>query len=145
MLDFNHILNTPGVDIQYFYGDTSTTLVQWKTWIKPRGVKFVYIMAVGGGSGGGNGLNSATTSGGGPGGGSGAQSACLLPAQFVPNTLYIQAGNGGLGASTTAGTGAAGTISYVCAEPNTTLAAALTMCFAELMQRTCVTATLAKQ
>ena len=64
MLDFNHILATPGADIQYFFGDTTTTLVQWQTWTKPRGARMIYIMAVGGGSGGGGDNNPSPGSGG---------------------------------------------------------------------------------
>lgn len=132
MLDFNHIMNTPGVDVQTFYGDTSTTLLQWKTWTKPRGAKFVYMIAVGGAASGGVALNSGTTSGGGPGGGSGAQSTLFIPAMFLPDVLYIQAGQGGQQPQTlvSAALGVAGTITYVCFEPNTTLAAALTVLFA---------------
>jgi hypothetical protein len=132
MLDFNHIMNTPGVDIQTFFGDVGTTLVQWKTWTKPRGAKFVYMIAVGGAASGGVALNSGTTSGGGPGGGSGAQSNLFIPATFLPDVLYIQAGNGGKQPATlvSAALGVAGTITYVGVEPNTTLAAALTVLFA---------------
>lgn len=132
MLDFNHIMNTPGVDIQRFYGDVSTTLVQWKTWIKPRGAKMVYMIAVGGAASGGCSVNTAVTGGGGPGGGSGAQSTLLIPAMFLPDTLYIQAGRGGQQPATlvSGALGVAGTITYVGVEPNTTLAAALTVLFA---------------
>lgn len=132
MLDFNHIMNTPGVDIQRFYGDVSTTLVQWKTWIKPRGAKMVYMIAVGGAASGGCSVNTAVTGGGGPGGGSGAQSTLLIPAMFLPDTLYIQAGRGGQQPATlvSGALGVAGTITYVAFEPNTTLAAQLTVLFA---------------
>jgi hypothetical protein len=125
-------MNTPGVDIQRFYGDVGTTLVQWKTWTKPRGAKFVYMIGVGGASSGGNGTNTATSSGGGAGGGSGAQSNLFIPAQFLPDVLYIQAGNGGKQPATlvSAAAGVAGTITYVAFEPNTTLAAQLTVLFA---------------
>ena len=132
MLDFNHIMNTPGMDIQTFYGDASTTLVQWKTWTKPRGAKFVYIIAVGGGASGGCSVNTAVTGGGGPGGGSGAQSNLFIPAMFLPDILYIQAGAGGQQPATlvSAALGVAGTITYVAFEPFTTLAAQLTVLFA---------------
>jgi hypothetical protein len=123
VLDFNHIMNTPGVDIQTFFGDVGTTLVQWKTWTKPRGTKYVYMIGVGGGASGGCSVNTAVTGGGGPGGGSGAQSTLFIPAQFLPDTLYIQAGRGGQQPATlvSGAVGVAGTITYVCVEPNTTL------------------------
>ena len=55
MLDFNHVLATPGYDLQEFYGQSGTTLLQWQTWRKPRGVNWVYMIGVGGGGGGSTG------------------------------------------------------------------------------------------
>ena len=57
MLDFNNILATPGVDIQYFEAPAQTNLLQWQTWRKPRGAKWIYMWGVGGASGGGGGCN----------------------------------------------------------------------------------------
>jgi hypothetical protein len=131
MLDFNHILSTPGYDIQQFYGTTGTTLLQWQTWKKPRGINWVYMIGVGGAGGGGTGRNTATTSGGGGGGGTGGQSTLLIPAQFVPDTLYIQAGAGGLGGTTTGSTGNNGVPTYVCIEPSTTLTTNMTVLLAQ--------------
>lgn len=136
MLDFNHILSNPNIDVQTFIGQAQTTAGaatgEWKTWRKPRGAKFVYMIAVGGGASGGVALNSGTTSGGGPGGGSGAQSTLMIPAMFLPDVLYIQAGLGGSQPSTlvSAALGVAGTITYVALEPWNTLAAQLTVLFA---------------
>ena len=121
MLDFNDVLATPNADIQYFEGASGTTLIQWQTWKKPRGARWVYMFGVGGGGGGGVGINSAATSGGGAGGGSGAQTSVYIPAMFVPDTLYIQAGQGGQGATTSGGIGTNGTITYVCISPYTTI------------------------
>jgi hypothetical protein len=121
MLDFNHILATPGYDLQQFYGEASTTLIQWQTWKKPRGVNWVYMIGVGGGGGGGTSRNTAANSGGGGGGGSGAQSSLLIPSQFVPDMLYIQAGFGGAGPTGQSTFGGNGQPSYVCIEPDTTL------------------------
>jgi hypothetical protein len=117
MLDFNNILATPGADIQYFSGPATTTLLQWQTWRKPRGARWIHMIGVGGGGGGGTGINTTTTSGGGAGGSSGGQTTVMIPAMFVPDTLYIQAGAGGAGATTSGGLGTAGTITYVCIEP----------------------------
>jgi len=130
MLDFNHILSTPGYDIQQFYAESGTTLLQWQTWRKPRGINWVYMIGVGGGGGGGTGRTSALSSGGGGGGGSGAQTTVMIPARFVPDTLYVQAGFGGTGATTEAIAGTAGVPTYVCIEPDTTLTAYMTILFA---------------
>jgi len=135
MLDFNHILSTPGYDFQQFYGDATTTLAQWQTWRKPRGVTWVYIIGVGGGGGGGTSLTNGTFGCGGGGGGSGAQTTLLIPAMFVPDSLYIQAGASGQGAITPSGSaagtnGTAGIPTYVCIEPDTTLVPSLTLLLA---------------
>ena len=134
MLDFSHIVSNPNLDIQMFVGEANATAGvgtgEWKTWVKPRGAKFVYMIGVGGGGSGGNGLNTAGTSGGGAGGGSGAQSNLLIPAMFLPDVLYIQAGLGGVGQPTSGFVPAAGTPTYVAIEPWTTLAAQLTVLFA---------------
>ena len=130
MLDFNHILSTPGYDIQQFYGDTSTTLLQWKTWRKPRGVNWVYMIGAGGGGSGGCGTNTGATAGGGAGGNSAAQTTLLIPAQLVPDILYIQAGTGGIGPTTSAALGVAGQPTYVTIEPSTTLTPNTTLLYA---------------
>lgn len=130
MLDFNNILATPGADIQYFQGPATTTLVQWQTWRKPRGARWIHLLGVGGGGGGGAGINTITTSGSGAGGSSGGQTSVMIPAMFVPDTLYIQAGRGGAGATTSGGLGTAGIITYVCIAPYTTIAPAGTLLLA---------------
>jgi hypothetical protein len=136
MLDFNHILNNPNIDVQTFIGQAQTTAGaatgEWKTWRKPRGAKFVYMIAVGGGASGGVALNTAATSGGGAGGGSGAQSTLMIPAMFLPDVLYIQAGLGGVQPATlvSAATNVAGIPTYVAIEPWNTAAAQSTLLFA---------------
>jgi hypothetical protein len=131
MLDFNHILSTPGYNFQQFYGDATTTLLQWKTWIKPRGVNWVYIIAVGGGgSGSTGGRTASTTGGGGGGGGSGGQTTLLIPATFLPDTLYIQTGAGGAASTTGAAAGNAGIATYVAIEPSTTITPSMTLLLA---------------
>jgi hypothetical protein len=129
MLDFSHILNTPGADIQIFYGNATATLTQWQTWKKPRGAKMVYLLCVGGGASGQ--VASSTTSSGGSGT-SGAQSSVLIPAIMIPDTLYIQAGFGGQQpASLVAGAAqVAGQPTYVTIEPSTTLTANMTLVYA---------------
>ena len=130
MLDFNNILATPGADIQYFQGPATTTLLQWQTWKKPRGAKWIHMIGVGGAGGGSTGINTGLTSGGGAGGTSGAQSVVMIPAMFVPDVLYIQAGAGGPGGAASGVAGGAGTVTYVCIEPYTTIAPAGTLLLA---------------
>jgi hypothetical protein len=95
MLD---IFNIPGqqdnVKIYYTQGTSA-----WQTWIRPRNCKFVWMMCIGGGSGGfGGGAPAAGLS---PGGPSGAVTKALFPANVLPDILYIQVGTGSIG-----GTGA---------------------------------------
>jgi hypothetical protein len=130
MLDFNNVLATPGVDIQSFFGtsdaaaQTATNLTDWRTWVKPRGVNWVYMIGVGGGASGVGGTftNASAASAGAAGGGSGAQSMLLIPAIFVPSVLYVQTGLGGRQgtAITSALPSVAGTATYVAIEPTTT-------------------------
>jgi len=129
MLDFNNILATPGADIQYFEGTSTATLTQWQVWKKPRGAKWIHLLGVGGGGGGGTGFTSGA-GGAGAGGSSGAQTSVMIPAMFVPDILYIQAGAGGPGATVGATLGTAGTITYVCIEPYSTIAPAGTLLLA---------------
>lgn len=124
MLD---VFNTPSASLStfdVFTGTSSVTLTQWQTWRKPRGCNWVKIIGAGGGGAGSAGFSGSSTGGGaGAGGGSGAQSTVVLPAFFVPDILYIQAGTGGVGTATQGVAGAAGLVTYVGVEPSTTLAA----------------------
>jgi len=81
------------------------------------------MIGVGGAGGGGCGRNAAATGCGGGGGGSGAQTTAMIPAQFVPDTLYVQAGFGGVGGAVASANGTAGIATYVAIEPSTTLTA----------------------
>lgn len=127
MLDFSHVMATPGVDIQSFFGISNTYATvagnqaeEWRTWTKPRGINWVYMIAVGGGSSGATGIFTGTSvaSAGGAGGNSGAQSTLLIPAIFVPNQLFIQLGVGGRVTSVTSGfSGQAGGTTMVAVEP----------------------------
>jgi hypothetical protein len=132
MLDFSNILNNPNIDVQAFIGPAQTSAVEWRTWRKPRGAKFIYMIGVGSGSSGGCGLNSATTSGGGAGGPSGAQTVVMIPAMFVPDVLYVQAGAGGQQPAVlvSAALNVVGMASYVCISPYTSIAAAGTILLA---------------
>jgi hypothetical protein len=104
----------------------------YQTWRKPRGVKNVYILTVGGGSSGAVGPNNAAATTGGSGGGSGGQSCVWIPALFVPDVLYIQCGSGGRHPTTlySGGLQVGGGPSYVLLEPSTTVTANLTLLYA---------------
>lgn len=113
------------VDTQVFYprldGGSSTvngtTVVNsWQTWTKPNGCSFVFMLMIA--AGGGGGRVSSTTLGAG-GGGSGGHTRLLIPALFLPETLFIWPGSGGLGATATAVAGANGQPSIVACEPYT--------------------------
>lgn len=100
-------------DVQIFYPESSTG--SWQKWEKPRGCTMVYAIAIGGGGGGGGGFTRASTfdGAGGGGGGTGAVTRMVLPAFMVPDMLYVQPGNGGLGSTGSGVNGSAGGISYV--------------------------------
>lgn len=68
--------------------------VDWYTWTKPRGATMLALIAVAGGGSGGGGQSS-VAGGGGGGGGAGSQGHLIIPAMFLPDTLYIQVGAGG--------------------------------------------------
>jgi len=90
------------------------------TWNKPKGVRFVNFLCIGGGGGGGSGAAGAlgTARAGGGGGGSGACSRLSVMACMLPNTLFIQPGVGGNGGSSA--NGVAGGASYVTIYPDQT-------------------------
>jgi hypothetical protein len=113
-------------------GGVFTLSSQWQTWRKPRGVKNVYMIGVGGGSSGAVGDNAAATNVGGNGGGSGGQTCVWIPAFFVPDVLYVQCGAGGR-QPTTLVSGQlqqGGGPTYVAIEPSTTLTANMTVLLA---------------
>ncbi len=73
------------------------------TWSKPQGITMVSFFVVGGGGGGGLGGVAGITIGvaGGGGGGGGGITKLLIPAIFIPDSLFINVGAGG--SSSTAG------------------------------------------
>lgn len=76
----------------------------YHTWKKPPNASWVWISAQGGGSSGSYGANTgATTGGGGCGGTSGELKSGLFPAFMLPETLYIQIGQGGTANTPTSG------------------------------------------
>lgn len=92
MLDLFHDVKTME-NSWIFQGTASAGRASNGMWTKPRGIKMVYIFCAGQG---GNGVTATAgaTSAGGAGGGSGGQSSLIIPAAFVPDVLYVAAGNG---------------------------------------------------
>jgi len=113
----NNILNT-----QIFYSTSSGSTNQWQVWNKPPNSTFVHITVIGGGGGGGAGLNGAggTARTGAAGGGSSSITKGFFPSNYLPDTLFIQVGKGGLGGNTSGSAGSDGNLSYVSVQPNTT-------------------------
>lgn len=118
MLDINHLITRPGVDVQVFTLPSTVTNLQWHTWNRPRGTAFSQMLAIGGGGGGGGGFTrvAGAAGGGGGGGGSSGHAQLAIPLELLPDMLYIQVALGGAGVSS--GTGGTGMISYISFFPN---------------------------
>lgn len=117
MIDICH-LDPSGGRIWVHEGQWGTANPTWKPWHKPRGKSFLYCFMTGGGGGGGGGFSAAAGSsrgGGGSGGGAGF-SVAMFPLALLPDTLYVQAGAGGLGGAAGAG-GISGGVSLLCIRP----------------------------
>jgi hypothetical protein len=113
---FNFPSNFKG-DVQIFHANNQST-INYQQWIKPRGTSMSYFFLVGGGGGGGGGHQKPqnTNGGGGGGGGCAGITKLLIPSFFLPNSLYIQVGVGGLGGGASTA-GGAGTTSHVLFSP----------------------------
>jgi collagen type III alpha len=120
-MDFRHILDTAGLDVQFFASSdnlaTEAISLQWQTWHKPEGAKFVYMMSAGAGGGGSSPVIAApnTSCFGGGGGGAGGLGVFNMPALLLPNELFVLTGAGGAGGS--GGIGGGGGASFVAVEP----------------------------
>ena len=112
MIDLQHIRNN--INHQVFYSAGSDA---WQTWIKPRNAKLVSIVAIGGAGGGGGNRTGGLRGGG--GGGSGAVTKLIIPANLLPDTLFLSVGRGGpqSGNTTLDAPGSNGGISYICITP----------------------------
>ena len=115
------------VDTKIFYArrdagtssnNGTTSLSSWQTWTKPNGCSFVYMVMISSGGGGGRTADGVTTVGAG-GGGGGGTTRLFIPSFFLPETLYVWPGAGGLGATSASGTGGQGQPSVVACEPYT--------------------------
>ena len=95
MIDYQNLPDNAKID--WFMQPTATNEVH--TWTKPVGCNFVYMITVGGGSGGAGGWTRAAgvAGNGGAGGGSGAINTLLVPAFLIPDTLFIKVGSGSAG------------------------------------------------
>lgn len=108
MFSFNQFDTDKNTFIFYNQGTSSVRTVPF---IKPLGINFVHILAVGGGGGGGAGCTwvSSTVRHGGGGGGGGGVTVGIFPANLLPDTLYVSVGQGGSGGTSgiiaTPGTG----------------------------------------
>lgn len=104
-----------------FYATQGTdTTTGWRTWMKPAGCAWIYILMIAAGGGGSAGQNGSVTRVGG-GGSSGGHTRLLIPAFAVPDILYVRPGAGGAGGVGGVG-GSNGVFSYVAMQPNTTVA-----------------------
>ena len=94
----------------------STDVIPWAI---PNGVKVVRMMVIGGGSAG-NHATLGTTGAirvGGTGGNPGSITTVTFLRLMLPNILYLKCGTGGLGATTSGGTGSVGTASSISIDP----------------------------
>lgn len=110
--DTSNLPRVRGSRVDIFYGSkqaSAITATGWTSWTKPKNISMVSFLCIGGGAGGGGGFTGAsgTNRGGGGGGGSGALARLTVPAFFLPKTLFLLAGNGGVGGS---GSGVAGVV-----------------------------------
>lgn len=117
MIDYFNYTDTTS-NHQIFYTNNSSTSDSWQTWSKPKGISYVYITCIGGGGGGGSSSNAAGTGGGGGGGGSSSITKILLPANLIPNTLFVEVGAGGAGGSSSLNNAVNGALSYVSIQPS---------------------------
>jgi hypothetical protein len=100
-----------------FYGSGGVSSGDdWSIWTKPAGIKFIRIFCLAGGGGGAR-----RTTGSSGGGGSGAVMVVTYPSIILPETLFVQAGRAGLGATSSGDNGGNGGNSFVCTYPNTTV------------------------
>jgi hypothetical protein len=90
MLDISHIPSMyPNADVQTFVATDRTTTNLFK-WVKPRGKSMAYIVLIGAGGNGGNGVIGANSlAGGGGGGASGGVTSVRIPLSVIPDTLDI--------------------------------------------------------
>ena len=107
MLDISHIPNTQK-DTQIFYAGGTT---YWQTWVKPRGAKFICILALSGGGGGAGGSSGGAGTSGTANTGGGAGGVSISYLTFASGAQYwANVGAGGVQVS--GATGGTGGISF---------------------------------
>lgn len=74
---------------------------EWQQYVVPKGARLLQMVTQGPGGNGGSGFGAAaaTARGGGGGGGVGATSRLLIPAEFLPEILFVQPGIAGAAAN----------------------------------------------
>ena len=103
----------PNKDGLWVYNNPNT----WLTWVKP-GQFNNFIFYICGGGGGGRGAPTGNLGNNGGGGGSGGQLLTMnAPSYLLPETLYINIGQGGAGGLSN-NAGSAGETTYLCYYPN---------------------------
>jgi hypothetical protein len=105
MLDVFNTASPQSANYQEFYASSKAGFSNVFTWVKPRGASMVRMLLIGGGAGGRPG----TTGAGGAGGGSGAITSWIGPAIFIPDTLRVFVGGGGI----SGGSGVATVVQYI--------------------------------
>lgn len=122
MIDYAHIPDRKIVTESRYLGFSATDGGSWQTWEKPRGSTMLRITCIAGGGGGGSGYK-ASGGAGGSGGGSSAISIIMIPADCLPDVLYVSVGVGGAGgavpADNAATLGSNGIRTYVSVAPFT--------------------------
>ena len=122
MLDVWAIPKKFNSDVKIFNATTAVNVVGFQIWNKPRGVSMVSMFTIAGGGGGGGGFSrtAGADGGGGAGGACSGLARFICPATLLPDRLYVQVGNGGLGGAAS-GAGGAGLNSYVLTSPTAVL------------------------
>jgi hypothetical protein len=114
--------NPRAVGSLFLPGQLAASTLGWQPFNVPRNASMLYAICVGGGGSGGGGQTSGTgvVGGGGGGVGSGGMGRLLIPTIFLPRTLYLLPGAGGLGVAA-ATLGNAGARSIISVQPSTSL------------------------
>lgn len=92
MLDFFDLPNAQRAETTVFIGNApGSGHLGFHAWVRPRGKSMVHILLVGAGGDGGTGaIGAVSTAAGGGGGGSGSMCRVIMPADFLPEILYVR-------------------------------------------------------
>lgn len=119
--DFFNIPPKYSADVKIYTANMGVNNQGFQIWQKPKGASFVYMVAIDGGGGGGGGFTrvAGNAGGGGAGGACSGISRFNCPSIFLPDTMYIQVGNGGQGGAASSN-GSAGIKSIISAAKSVT-------------------------